>query len=417
VLSGHVHSEDGQCPVDILLANLTYRPHYGGVENSLYYIGKVFQEMGHRVVIIASDASPNGDRLKGFEVLDGLEVYRFRRATTVPVTARAGPDAVQAWRLLRHLRRRYQFRLGVVRSATVGLGVALGLPRCAVAYVLPAIRSMQDWKEPWEFSGGRLAQGMRHWLYATVYLGQADLFQRCLIRRATRNYVFSRNMQDQVANRWRKLAELVTIVQPGVDSAVFQPCPESRLTRKDLGIPQDAFVLLVLGRLVKVKGTDLAIRVMSRVSANHIHLAVVGEGPEAGPLQRLTSHLGVGDRVHFLPATDRPAICYGLADAFLMTSTYEPFGQTILEAMATGLPVISFRRDGSAVVTATEEIVKDGVNGFLADYGVEGLAGAIERCRSLPHEARQEMSRRNRETVMSRFTWPRLCNELLGIVN
>jgi 1,2-diacylglycerol 3-alpha-glucosyltransferase len=400
--------------VDVLLANLTYRPHFGGIENSLYYMAKAFQGLGHRVVILASDAPVDCQEvLPEYELIEGIEVHRFRRKIRIPATIRGAADTLGGHQLVRRLRSRFEFKLAVVRNASVGLGVSLALDHVCVVYVLPAVHSLQDRKAPQDFAGPWPVRWLRYWLYTKVYLGQANLLQRRLICRATQSFVFSQSMRRQVVSKWG-MSNRLLVVRPGVDSAVFQPRADRSRLRSEFGIERDTFVLLVLGRLVKVKGIDLAIRAVA-ASGAQVQLAIVGSGPEAESLGELTARLDLSSRVHFHPATDKPEAWYGMADAFLMTSTYEPFGQTILEAMASGLPVIGFRADGSTVVTATDEIVEDVVNGYLADYGVESLVEAIDRCRRAPSSVRDEMSRRNRETAQSLFAWPRLCDTLLEV--
>ena len=98
-----------------------------------------------------------------------------------------------------------------------------------------------------------------------------------------------------------------------------------------------------------------------------------------------------------------------------MSSTYEPFGQTILEAMSSGLSVIGFKSDDNNVMTATDEIVENGVNGFLCDFGVDSLADSLEKLISLSPKEMEKMKFLNREKVSDHFSWNSFCRSLLEV--
>jgi 1,2-diacylglycerol 3-alpha-glucosyltransferase len=401
----------------ILLASLNYKPHQGGIENSFFYMAKEFKTLGHDVVIMASDKPPGGDgRLPEYEKIDGIDVFRFKRIqANLPLSKLLINifDIFKSFSKIKRLNSQFRFNLAVLRNESVGLGAVFALKETETFYILPAIRSKQDRVLKNDFSGNRLIRQLRYLIYEYLFLKQADFFQRFLIQTAHKSFVFSRNMQEQVSLIAPKSASGIHLVKPGVDISVFSPGDNKKQYREKLGIPFGAYVFLIVGRIVKVKGIDIAIKAFYKLDYPNAMLLIVGDGPEIPALGKLSAEIGVKDKVLFFPSTKEPESFFKAADAFLMSSTYEPFGQTILEAMASGLPVIGFKNDSHCVMTATDEIVEDKKNGFLCNFGVEPLSEALARCTSLSAEKNNSIKKRNREKIESEFSWVNLCNELL----
>jgi D-inositol-3-phosphate glycosyltransferase len=165
----------------------------------------------------------------------------------------------------------------------------------------------------------------------------------------------------------------VVTVAPGVDLEVFAPGDRSR-ARSRLGIPDDAVVLLFVGRIQPLKAPDVVLRAAAELLSadpelrDRVVVAVVG-GPSGSGLthpehlHKLAGDLGIADVVRF----DRPAPqrlladYYRAADVTLVPSYTESFGLVAVESQACGTPVVAARVGG--LVTA----VDDGVSGLLVD--------------------------------------------------
>lgn len=135
--------------------------------------------------------------------------------------------------------------------------------------------------------------------------------------------------------------------------------------------------LLAVGRLHPQKGFDLLLRAFGDVAAAHPawNLVVVGDGPEAQRLASLIAALGLEDRVSMPGWVADPRSWYRSADAFVLSSRWEGFGNVVLEAMASGLSVVSYAcPDGPA------DIIDHERTGLLVEpESVDALAAGLDR--------------------------------------
>jgi glycosyltransferase involved in cell wall biosynthesis len=134
-------------------------------------------------------------------------------------------------------------------------------------------------------------------------------------------------------------------------------------------------VLAAVGRLVPQKGFDLLLQAFAEIAPRFSGwtLVIWGEGEERARLERQRDSLGLRDRVRFPGVSERPGVWVETADAFVLSSRYEGWGIVLLEAMAAGLPVVSFDCEWGP-----RDMVEDGVDGLLVPReDVTALARAL----------------------------------------
>jgi glycosyltransferase involved in cell wall biosynthesis len=146
--------------------------------------------------------------------------------------------------------------------------------------------------------------------------------------------------------------EKIRVLPVGVDTERFKPAPADRQVREKLGASEGDFVVLFVGRVVKEKGVYELLQAAKLISLDpdlkHVKIAIAGNGPEKIAMQRYIKALGVQGCVSFIggiPYSQMPQL-YGASDAFVLPSVPAPFwqeqfGMVLVEAMASGLPVIS----------------------------------------------------------------------------
>lgn len=160
---------------------------------------------------------------------------------------------------------------------------------------------------------------------------------------------------------------LINVLPNGVEIARYSPCSEVRArVRRELGLSADALVVGFVGRLVDLKGVPTLLEALGNLLpvVPEIRALVVGSGPELGRLQDCVANsAALRGRVMFVGARDDVADLLKAMDIFVLPSLMEGMSNTILEAMATGVPVIATRVGGNP------EIVTDAVAGYLFEPG------------------------------------------------
>ena len=174
--------------------------------------------------------------------------------------------------------------------------------------------------------------------------------------------------------------------------------PESRAATPASKGP--GLMLVGMGRLVPQKGFDLLLGAFSRVADRHPEwsLTIIGVGPLRKQLEEQAQMLGVGGRVQFAGLLLDPFPVIRTAQLFVFSSRFEGFGNALTEAMACGLPAISF--DCPA---GPGEIIRDGVDGILVPpEDVNALAAALDQL--MTDNALRESFARRAPEVLNRFS-------------
>ena len=215
----------------------------------------------------------------------------------------------------------------------------------------------------------------------------------------------SSGVANELRDSFPSMTGAIESIPNGVDSEHFRPDPEARrATRTRLGLDDDVPLALFVGGDWSRKGLSWAIK--SLALAQPWHLAVAGPGDADGARAEARAVDAV-DRLHLLGSVrDMPPI-YAAADAFILPTTYEAFPLVILEAAASGLPLLVTRVNGA------EELLEDGVQGWFVERDDVDIARRLGELAEAP-ELAASMARAAREAAQI-YSWEAMTERYLSV--
>ncbi len=218
--------------------------------------------------------------------------------------------------------------------------------------------------------------------------------------RASRAAVFvcvSEGVAEEMREHYPRAAGRVLTIHNGVDTRAFAPGAHERealALRTRLEIPAGRLVAAFVARGWGHKGLGPAIEALAQ--APEWDLVVAGSG-DRQHYQELADSLGVAGRVHWLGVVGDIHVVYGLADAFVLPSSYETFSLVTFEAAASGLPILA------TPVSGVRELLVDGETGLLITPEPSVIAARLNRLAADP-AYRERLGRAARQAALA-FSW------------
>lgn len=179
-------------------------------------------------------------------------------------------------------------------------------------------------------------------------------------------------------------------------------------TRRVMGIPADAFVVGWVGRMTAVKRTDDVLMTFRKLLDGGVdaYLCLVGDGPDRDALEIAARDLGIIRRCLFLGYQEDVGRFYSAIDALLLPSANEGTPVSVIESLAAARPAVATEVGG------VPDVVRDGVDGFLADVGdTDALAARLAELAS-DDERRERMGAEGRARVVGRYAVERLVDDV-----
>ncbi len=321
----------------------------GGVPLHLLRLSKAMRDRGYHVAVAClAPPGPIAMRLQsaGIEVhscqgqggRDWRVIGRLKR-----LLAKTSPRIVHAFLFHANL---------AVRLAARGAGISAQRVLCEIQTV--------EVERPWHLTLDR-------WTY-----------RRCRFTIGN-----SQSVIDHLSNRARIPRKHLQLVRGGIDTKPLQQAVPVDLT--EINLPKDAKIILWVGRLDPVKGLLLLIDAFASMESQaSTHLVLVGGGPLETQLRNHISQLGLASRVHLLGPRDDVPQLLKTAHLFVFPSQTEGLPNALLEAMASGLPVIT------TDVAGCRDLVTHEKTGLVVPYGDKTkLAKAMAQLLSNPQYADQ----------------------------
>lgn len=380
---GHRRRAGARAPTHVTVAIDTYLPVLGGAQTQLFRLTPLLHARGIRTSVVTrripADA-PRHERASDVEIVrisgsrrEGAATWSFVTMAVTRIVAER-PHVVHA--------------RGLGAPATAARIAARAIRR---PYVVSVVSSGPhgDVARLREEHGGE-----RRW---RRFVGSAAAFV-CV----------SGEVVGDLRRAGVDPARIVRIPN-GVDIGHFRPGrpgdTDYGALRASLGLPQQGPLTLTVGPLIAGKRIDRLIAAHVTVPGT---LVVVGDGPEAARLRTIAVSAGIADRVLFRPPTDDVAPYMRCADVYVTSADHDGLSNAVLEAMASGLPVVAALGGGVA------ELV-DATTGVLVESGTPDAIGhAVEELLRDP-ERRRALGAAGRQRVVADYTLTRTADELAAL--
>lgn len=218
-------------------------------------------------------------------------------------------------------------------------------------------------------------------------------------------------VSDDVAaavRRWGTVpTNKVAVVANGIDTDVYGDRSRRDELRQRLAIPANAFVIGTVGRLAEVKRQDLLLKAFAELAPAfpELRLLLVGDGPEQARLEALANSLDLADRTIFAGYQAQPEQFLAVMDLFALTSRHEALPLALLEAWASGLPVVA------SSVGGIPKVVESGRTGILFPSGdCQALVNSL-RMLLLDAQLRQNVATAGQAEVHAKFSLQRMADD------
>ncbi len=391
----------------VLIINHEFPPIGGGAATAAAHLAREMTALGARVTVLTSTFGdlPRHERRDGADIVRVPALRRRADKSGVPEFATFVLSSL-IWAVGSRGRGANSFDACIAFFGLPGGPAAWLLRLC---HGVPYIVSLRGGDVP-----GFLPRQMALWHRCTGWL------IRALWRGAAHVVVNSAGL-TALARRAAPDLEILTIPN-GVDAACFTPRTENDDPAAGWAsggtvdavygdTPPGACRLLFTGRLNGQKNLPCLLQALVPLRKRAWTLTLVGDGPDRAMLERAARSMGLADRVRFAGWTDRDALPEVLrrSDIYVFPSIQEGMPNTVLEAMACGLPVVACRIEGC------EELVRHGETGLLIPPDdAPALTDAVARLLD-DAELRRRMGREGRRVVEREYTWRATAEQYLAL--
>jgi glycosyltransferase involved in cell wall biosynthesis len=390
--------------VKICFISPEYLPLSGGTGAYVYYLSRELMKLGNSACIVTGYGE-SGD----VKINEQHQIF-FLKSLKAPVV-KSFLFAASASRKLSRLRGSFPVDIAHVNLPLVpSFAVPSGFGKTLISTV------HSTWKGEAEAITGepysRLNSNEKFMVSFNWFL---RIFEERMLARSNKIIAVSDFTRRELKQYYKVKQDKIRVIHNGVDINKFQPAGDKRKAKAELGFNPDDIAVLSVGRLYARKGLFTLIESMPAVVRRfpRVKFIISGKG-QSNEMKKLVSHatrLGVRDHIVFtgyFPDRKLPRL-YQAADVFAFSTFYENLPFAVLEALSTGLPVVTTRVGG------IPEMIEDGKNGFLVQpFNSRELSDRVVYFLEHPSAA-SEMAFLARKIIEERFDWRLIVKKVLKV--
>ncbi|MCG6157947.1 glycosyltransferase family 4 protein [Rubinisphaera margarita] len=336
----------------------------GGGERIVAQMARVLHDHGHDVTLIARKWSGAAGSVLKCDPPKWTRVQRERRFAeeAMQIAQRQKFDLVQS-----HER----------------------IPGCQVYRAGDGVHASWLEQRSRTLSGWRRRLLLRNNYHRYVMRAERQMFEHPKLTTVICN---ARMIADEIVERFEIDPAKLQVIYNGVDTDRFHPELKShrQQIREQYQIEPDSPLAVFVGSGWERKGLAVLLKAMRQVPA--MNLIVVGRDKSHRQFEKQAEQCGIAARIRFAGVQPDVAPYYGAADLFVLPTLYDPFPNAVLEAMASGLPVLTTDTCGGA------EFIRDGNSGYVRDaLDTDGWIDALQAC--CDYDRTQQMGRESRRIV------------------
>jgi glycosyltransferase involved in cell wall biosynthesis len=390
--------------VKVCFISPEYLPLSGGTGAYVYYLSNELMKLGNSAYIVTGYGES-----RDVKINEQLQVF-FLKTPKAPVV-KSFLFAASTSRKLSKLRGSFSVDITHVNLPLVpSFAVPSGFGRTLISTV------HSTWKGEAEAIKGepysRLNSNEKFMVSFNWFL---RIFEEKMLERSNKLIAVSDFTRRELLQYYKVKEDKIRVIRNGVDTHKFQPASDKRKAKEALGFNPDDIAVLSVGRLYARKGLFTLIESMPAVVRRfpRAKFIISGKG-QSDEMKKLVSHatrLGMKDNIIFtgyFPDSKLPKL-YQAADVFAFSTFYENLPFAVLEALSTGLPVVTTNVGG------IPEMIESGRNGFLVQpFNAKELADRVLYYLEHPTEA-SEMALLARKTILERFDWRLIVKKVLKV--
>jgi glycosyltransferase involved in cell wall biosynthesis len=393
----------GQETLNVCFVTPEYFPISGGTGAYVYYLSHSLQKLGHNVHVVARDQQDSE------RTINGIQVHYIKGV---------GNALTRYWRFARSASKRIkelnkQNGFDIIHS-NLPLVPSFAIPKNSAKAIVCAVHS--TWKgeaivtkrdNPKELNPNEKSMLRFNFVLRS--------YEKKLMKRSDALIAVSKYTVNELTELYGIDKNKIHVIYNGVDIERFKPRPNRAEIRREFGLEKDKKVVLFVGRLYHRKGIETLLRSVPPVlkEFSNVKFVISGTGfkQKEESLRKLAKELDIEDHVKFLGYVpdEKLPLLYSASDIFVLPAIYENFPFAILEAQATGLPVISTKVGG------IPEFLVDNQNGFVIEP--RDPTQLTQRLLTLLQDAKlaKEMGDRGRKLIEEKFDWRLITGQVIDL--